>query len=123
MRSFLIWAKGARAYGFTFWRKEDQILVIALQWLWRSNSACKEEEKTKGERKVQEVQVRATVERGGEAIFRFCLFLKRKEEGKLEECSKRLRYGYLHKFGYGFTFCLLGTLLTPFLIVFGLVKP
>ena len=57
----------------------------------------------KGERKVQEVQVRATVERGGEAIFGLYLFLKRKEEGKLEDCSKRLRYGYLSKFGYGFT--------------------
>ena len=40
----------------------------------------------KGERKVQEVQVRATVERGGETIFGLYLFLKRKEEGKLEEC-------------------------------------
>ena len=40
----------------------------------------------KGERKVQEVQVRATVERGGEAIFVLYLFLKRKEEGKLKEC-------------------------------------
>ena len=39
----------------------------------------------KGERKVQEVQVRATVERGGEAIFGLYLFLKRKEEGKLEK--------------------------------------
>ena len=45
----------------------------------------------KGERKVQEGQVRA--------IFELHLFLKRKEEGKLEECSKRLRYGYLSKFG------------------------
>ena len=43
----------------------------------------------KGERKIQEVQVRAMVERGGEAIFGLCLFLKRKEEGKLEECQKR----------------------------------
>ena len=60
----------------------------------------------KGERKVQEVQVRATVEREGEAIFKLYLFLKRKEEGKLEECSKRLRYGYLSKFGYGFTHLL-----------------
>ena len=34
------------------------------------------------------------------------MFLKRKEEGKLEECSKRLRYGYLSKFGYGFTHLL-----------------
>ena len=32
------------------------------------------------------------VERGGEDIFRLYLFLKMKEEGKLEECSKRLRY-------------------------------
>ena len=40
----------------------------------------------KGERKVQEVQVRTTVERGGEAIFGLYLFLKRKEKGKLEEC-------------------------------------
>ena len=40
----------------------------------------------KGERKVQEVQVRATVERGGEATFGLYLFLKRKEKGKLEEC-------------------------------------
>ena len=39
----------------------------------------------KGERKVQEVQVRAMVERGGEAIFGLYLFLKRKEEGKLEK--------------------------------------
>ena len=73
----------------------------------------------KGERKVQEVQVRATVERGGEAIFGLYLFLKRKEEGNLEECSKRLRYGYLSKFGYGLT----KLLLTPPLILFGLVKP
>ena len=42
--------------------------------------------RTKGESKVQEVQVRATVERGGESIFGLYLFLKRKEEGKLEEC-------------------------------------
>ena len=48
----------------------------------------------KGEMKVQVVQVRATIERGGEAIFGLYLFLKRKEEGKLEECSKGLRYGY-----------------------------
>ena len=61
----------------------------------------------KGVRKVQEVQVRATVERGGEAIFGLYLFLKRKEEGKLEECSKRLRYGFLSKFGYGFTHFLI----------------
>ena len=40
----------------------------------------------KGERKVQEVQVRATVEKRGEAVFGLSLFLKRKEEGKLEEC-------------------------------------
>ena len=40
----------------------------------------------KGEMKVQEVQVGATVERGGEAIFGLYLFLKRKKEGKLEEC-------------------------------------
>ena len=45
----------------------------------------------KGERKVQEVQVRATVEREGEAIFGLYLFLKRKEEGKLKKCLKRLR--------------------------------
>ena len=99
----------AKAYGFTFWREEDQILVIALQWLWRSNCACKEEEK-KGERKVQEVQVRATVERGREAIFGPYLFLKMKEEGKLEKCSKRLSYGYLSKFGYGFTHLLVRNL-------------
>ena len=37
----------------------------------------------KGERKVQEGQVRAMVERWGEAIFGLHLFLKRKEEGKL----------------------------------------
>ena len=42
------------------------------------------EEKVKGN--FHEVQVRATVERGGEAIFGLYLFLKRKEEGKLEEC-------------------------------------
>ena len=47
--------------------------------------------------------VRAMVERGGEANFGLYLFLKRKEEGKLEEHSKRLRYGYLFKFGYRFT--------------------
>ena len=76
----------------------------------------------KGERKVQEVQVRVTVERRGEAIFELYLFLKRKEEGKLEECSKGLRYGYLSKFGYG-SYLLLGTLMTPSLIVFRLVKP
>ena len=63
------------------------------------------------------------VERGGEAIFGLYLFLKRKEEGKLEECSKRLRYGYLFKFGYGLTHLLVRTLLTPSLTVFGLVKP
>ena len=40
----------------------------------------------KCERKLQEVQVRVTVERGGDAIFGLYLFLKRKEEGKLEEC-------------------------------------
>ena len=40
----------------------------------------------KGERKVQEVEVKATVKRGEEAIFGLYLFLKRKEEGKLEEC-------------------------------------
>ena len=34
------------------------------------------------------------------------MFLKRKEEGKLKECSKRLRYGYLSKYGYGFTYLL-----------------
>ena len=62
--------------------------------------------KRKGERKVQEVNVRATDERGGEVIFGLYLFLKRKEEGKLEEYSKRLRYGYLSKFGYGFTHLL-----------------
>ena len=39
----------------------------------------------KCKRKVQEVQVRAKVEKGGEAIFGLYLFLKRKEEGKLEE--------------------------------------
>ena len=77
----------------------------------------------KCERKVQEVQVRATVEKGGEAIFGLYLFLKRKVEIKLEECSKRLRYGYLSKFGMDSPICLLGTLLTPSLIVFGLVKP
>ena len=66
----------------------------------------KKKRKKKGERKVQEVQVRATVERGGESIFRLYLFLKRKEEGKLEECLKRLTYGYLFKFGYGFTHLL-----------------
>ena len=75
-----------------------------------------------GERKVQEVQVRVTVERRGEAIFELYLFLKRKEEGKLEERSKGLRYGYLSKFGYG-SHLLLGTLMTPSLIVFRLVKP
>ena len=58
---------------------------------------------------------------GGEAIFGLYLFLKRNEEGKLVECSKRLRYGYLSKFGYGFTYLLV--ILTPSLIVFGLVKP
>ena len=46
------------------------------------------------------------LERGGEAIFGLYLFLKRKEEGKLDECSKRLWYGYLSKFGYGFTHLL-----------------
>ena len=40
----------------------------------------------KGERKVQEVQVRVMVEKRGEAVFGLYLFLKRKEEGKLEEC-------------------------------------
>ena len=34
------------------------------------------------------------------------MFLKRKEEGNIEEFSKRLRYGYLSKFGYGFTHLL-----------------
>ena len=42
----------------------------------------------KGKRKVQEVQARATIERGGEVIFGLYLFLKRKEEGKLEELKK-----------------------------------
>ena len=42
--------------------------------------------RTKGERKVQEVQVRVMIERGGDAIFGLYLFLKRKEERKLEEC-------------------------------------
>ena len=60
----------------------------------------------KGETKVREVQVRAMVERGGEAIFGLYLFLKMKEEGKLVEGSKRLRYGYLSQFGYGFTHLL-----------------
>ena len=60
----------------------------------------------KGERKVQEVEVRAMFKRGGEVIFGLYLFLKRKEEGKIEECSKRLRYEYLSKFGYGFTHLL-----------------
>ena len=50
------------------------------------------------------------LERGGEAIFGLYLFLKRKEEGKLEECSKRLRYGYFSKFGYGFTHLLVRNL-------------
>ena len=49
---------------------------------------------------------RATVERGGKVIFGLYLFLKRKKKGKLEECSKKLRYGYLSKFGYGFTHLL-----------------
>ena len=40
----------------------------------------------KCERKVQEVQVRAMVERGGDVIFGLYWFLKMKEEGKLEEC-------------------------------------
>ena len=52
---------------------------------------AKKKRKKKGERKVQEIQVKATVEREGEAIFGLYLFLKRNEEGKLEECSKRLR--------------------------------
>ena len=43
------------------------------------------------------------LERGGESIFGLYLFLKRKEEGKLEDCSKRLRHEYLSKFEYGFT--------------------
>ena len=47
---------------------------------------AKKKRKKKGERKVHKVQVRAGVERGGEAIFGLYLFLKRKEEGKLEEC-------------------------------------
>ena len=63
------------------------------------------------------------VERGGESIFGLYLLLKRKEEGKLEKCSKRLRYGYLSKFRYGFTHLLVRNLLTPSLIVFGMVKP
>ena len=40
----------------------------------------------KSERKVQEVQVGLRLREGGEAIFGLYLFLKRKEEGKLEEC-------------------------------------
>ena len=63
------------------------------------------------------------LEREGEAIFGLYLFLKRKEEGKLEQCLKRLRYGYLSKFGMDSPIFLLGTLLTPSLIVFGLIKP
>ena len=46
------------------------------------------------------------LERGGDVILGLYLFLKRKEQGKLEECSKRLRYGYLSKFRYGFTHLL-----------------
>ena len=59
----------------------------------------------KCEKKVQEVQVGLRL-RGEKAIFGLYLFLKRNEEGKLEECSKILRYGYLSKFGYGFTHLL-----------------
>ena len=73
--------------------------------------------------KGQEVQVRATVERRGDAIFGLYLFLKRKEEGKLEEYSKRLRYDTCLSLCMDTPICLLGTLLTPSLIVFGLVKP
>ena len=47
------------------------------------------------------------VERSGEAIFGLDLFLKKKKERKLEECSKILTYGYLSKFGYGFTHFLI----------------
>ena len=98
--------RGARAYEFTFWGEENQILVISLQWFGDLFVLPKKRRKKKGERKAQKVQVRATVERGGEAIFRLYLFLKRKEEGKLDECSQRLRYRYLFKFGYGFTHLL-----------------
>ena len=48
----------------------------------------KKKRKKKGERKVQEAQVRAMVERGGEAIFGLYLFLKMKEEGKLRSVQK-----------------------------------
>ena len=73
---------GFRAYGFTFWREEDQILVIALQWLWRYTYACKEEckkKRRKGERKVQEVQVGATAEERGRRHLWTLLVLE--EEG------------------------------------------
>ena len=62
------------------------------------------EKNVKGKFKKSKLGLR--FERGGEAIFGLYLFLKRKEEGKLEEYSKRLRYGYLSKFGYGFTHLL-----------------
>ena len=51
-------------------------------------------------------ELRHFLERGGEAIFGLYLCLKRKEERNLEQCSKRLRYGYLSKFMYGFTHLL-----------------
>ena len=42
----------------------------------------------KCERKVQQGQVRATIEIGRESIFGLYLFLKRKEEGKLGVLKK-----------------------------------
>ena len=80
--------------------------MIALQWLWRSICACKEKEKKKLKESSRSPS-RAIVERGGEAIFGLYLFLKRKEEGKLEECSKRLRYDTCLSLGMDSPICLL----------------
>ena len=79
------------------------LIFSHFSWIYFCFQRKREE---KCEMRVQEVQVRVKVERGGEAIFGLYLFLKKKEEGKLEECSKRLWYGYLSKFGYGFTHLL-----------------
>ena len=47
---------------------------------------AKKKRKKKVKGKFKKSKFRATVERGGKAIFGLYLFLKRKEEKKLEEC-------------------------------------
>ena len=100
MRSFLIWSKGELGLtGSRFGEKKIKFWLLLFNDFGDLLVLAKKKRR-KGERKVQEVQVRATVERWGKAVFGLYLFLKRKDKGKLEECSKILRYGYLSKFGY-----------------------